>query len=119
MHVPALAAALEPFPEVRIVISSSWRHLYDLPTLKAFLAPLDTRITDTTGRRIGTRFEDIAGFVTRRRPGAWLALDDDDRGWPGRMAMHLIRTDARVGLTPEDLGEMQRRLAGFRAAMKG
>lgn len=109
-HVDALARALEPFPDLRIVVSSSWRSMYPIEELREVLGPLGHRVIDTTGRRVGTRWQDIEGYLSRRAPVPWIACDDDDHGWPDDLRHQLIRPNPLVGLTSDDLSELVRRV---------
>jgi len=110
MHLDRLAEALAPFPGLDIVISSSWRNVYPIDDLREVLGPLGGRVIDTTGRRIGTRWQDIEGYLSRRAPVQWLAIDDDNRGWPGDLQDYLICTNPLHGLTQVDLDTLVDRL---------
>jgi hypothetical protein len=94
--VPALAAALRPFPEVQVVVSSTWRHQYELDVLAKRLAPLP--VVGTTGLAMDTRYEEIAAFMYKR-PEPWLALDDDDYGWDLARRWNLVQCDPHVGIS--------------------
>jgi hypothetical protein len=109
-HVGALADALDLFPDVKIVVSSSWRDLYELESLRLLLGPLGPRVLETTGRNERTRFAEIESYLSRRRPCDWLALDDDNWGWPDDLLDHLVCPDGTVGLTDADLKQVQARL---------
>jgi hypothetical protein len=45
-----------------------------------------------------SRYEQIRRDVERRQPGDWMALDDDERGWPSSEARHLVACDPMRGL---------------------
>lgn len=50
--------------------------------------------------------------ITRRRPRAWLALDDDAADWPEKYLDHLVLCDGALGLSkPETLAELSSKLA--------
>ncbi|MCY1249931.1 hypothetical protein D9M72_635120 [compost metagenome] len=50
--------------------------------------------------------------VLRRRPGSWLALDDDPEGWPDWATSHFLQTDPCEGISPPQFqDELRRRLA--------
>ena len=50
--------------------------------------------------------------VLRRKPQAWLALDDDDEGWPTWCREQLVRTDPVMGISkPTVLSELKTKLA--------
>jgi hypothetical protein len=118
-HVAALASALDPFPDVKIVVSSSWRTLYELESLRLLLGPLGPRVIETTGRNERTRFGEIESYLSRRRPCDWLAIDDDDWGWPADLRDHLVRPDHTVGLSGGDLQQVQERLRLLRSGGAG
>lgn len=117
--VDNLAAALEPHPAVRIVLSTSWaRHLgYD--RAKSYLpTPIKDRVVGATwhsamaqnldGPKHRTtwwdqvyRFEQIDRYAGRANLDNWLAIDDDAIGWPDEKAPNLIHTDPSTGLSDE------------------
>jgi hypothetical protein len=47
-----------------------------------------------------SRGEQVVLDVQRRRPSAWLALDDDQIGWPKWADKHVVFTDPYEGLSP-------------------
>ena len=50
-----------------------------------------------------TRFEQIAAYLSRLpAPVPWLAIDDDDRGWPNTQRSNLVHTDGMLGLSAAD-----------------
>ncbi|MFC5431081.1 HAD domain-containing protein [Paraburkholderia denitrificans] len=52
--------------------------------------------------------------VLRRKPKAWLALDDDDSGWPEWCPDSLVRTDPDLGISePAVLAELQAKLVAM------
>jgi hypothetical protein len=56
----------------------------------------------------------VWGDVCRRRPGAWVAPDDDDAGWPAVCRDHLLHTDAVLGISePVVLAALQARLVAM------
>jgi len=110
--VSALAATLRPFPEVRIVVSSTWRHLHNLYILRKTLSPL--AVVDTTGRAMETRYEEIAAYMYKR-PEPWLALDDDDYGWNPERRWNLVHCDMHVGIADKTrLEELSEKLGILR-----
>jgi len=110
-HVPALAEALEPHAEVRIVISSSWQIAHPLDELKRRIAPLAARVIATTGDRGPTRYASIRSWLDASRyAGEWIALDDDERGWPRAERHRLVWCDPETGLDADALDELRRRL---------
>ena len=82
-HAERLVIALQPFPDVRIVISSSWRKYFDIDSLKVFLpATLADRVIGVTpvvfpcdGTCLRSR-EIYRYFSEHNLHTNWLALDD-------------------------------------------
>lgn len=112
--VPILVAALAPYPEVRLVLSSTWciRPGYG-KTLKRLPELLRNRfIGGTFHKRVhgadpwtSTSFQgtsrgmQIWADVQRRKPRQWLALDDDIEGWPAWALENLVACDGQTGLS--------------------
>ncbi|KKB69385.1 hypothetical protein BBMA_3915 [Burkholderia pseudomallei MSHR1079] len=74
--LPILADILEPYPQVRLVVSSDWRRLLDDENLRLVLGPLGSRfagIVETWGT---SRADEILAEVRRRNLTHWLAVDD-------------------------------------------
>jgi len=107
-HAPLLERLLEPFPLVRIVLSTSWvrvlgfsRALERLPPgLQArvigatFHSEMDEEIFAST-RRGWQVLEDVA----RRQPKSWIALDDTNEGWPREVLDQVVVTDKQLGIS--------------------
>jgi hypothetical protein len=118
-HAELLAAELEPFPEVRIVLSTSW-------VLRYGFSRAASRLPDALGSRcIGATFharamheptfcltprgEQVLDDVARRRPSGWVALDDCYEGWPDGAPW--IQTDPYEGISGAGvLGKLQEAL---------
>ena len=112
--LPLLEAALEPFPSVGLVLSSSWcvRPGYG-KTMKKLTPAMRAKFVGGTFNRGVMRLESggqqafvdlprwqqIAIDVERRRPRDWLALDDDVLDWPQEISEHLVACDGQVGLS--------------------
>ena len=118
---PLFEEVMRRFPAVRIVISSSWRHHFDLDRLRPFFSgDIAERIDGTTPLWVpggpANRFEEIMAFVRSRDldEAGWLALDDSAFEFP-RGCANLVLCDGRFGLT-EDVAM---RLAGRLALMIG
>lgn len=112
--VPNLEQALAPFPQVALVLSSSWCVWPGFGrTLKRFPAGLRDRFIGGTyhQREHGTdprlkeafkamsRGEQVYADVLRRRPAQWLALDDDAENWPEGARHNLVPCDGSAGLS--------------------
>lgn len=130
MWSPCLVDALEPHPEVEIVISSSWCRVFGYSRAREFLPPsLQQRVIGGTwhsgmarsefgGFRMpvtwwdsATRYEQIIRYVRRARLERWLALDDNDHGWAEEDAERLVLTNSKLGISdPIALMKMAERL---------
>lgn len=124
--VPRLDAALQRWPDARIVLTSTLPWAHGLPSVLERLGPLAGRVDSFTyddltrrawrlvqtrsgaTRRLTYSNEDywrmlksdiVAAHVAWLRPSAWLAIDDEDTLWPTDIARdHLVATDGCVGL---------------------
>jgi len=111
-HADLLAEILAPFPEVKIVLSTSWAVRYSVPNAAKHLPP------DLRARVIGgtfdashrtkdefqhtTRGQQVIADVQRRQPRGWLALDDNEEGWAGHEA-HFVQTHMYEGISDPDV----------------
>jgi len=119
-HASLLTHVLLPYPDVRIVLSTSWVLKYGcahaakrLPSglLDRVIGATYHRAMDKEGFRQMPRWQQIAQDFGRRKPTAWLALDDDDEGWPELYLDNYVRTDKTEGISkPAVLDELQRKL---------
>ncbi|MEN5181067.1 HAD domain-containing protein [Comamonas testosteroni] len=102
-----LIEALAPYPDVAIVLSTSWVRVLGYARAKSCL-PLAL-----SGKVIGAVFHSrmskhefdamprgaqVLADATRRGVNRWLALDDDDEGWLSAARAHLVLTDGDAGL---------------------
>jgi hypothetical protein len=107
-HAPLLVELLKPYPDVQIVLSTSWvcwrgyAHARDrLP------AELARRCVGSTFHKHMNReaFQQLArGFqiwldVERRLPSTWVAVDDDHSDWPDWCRDRLVRSDDDWGIS--------------------
>jgi hypothetical protein len=126
-HVPLLEAALEPFPDVRIVLSTSWVRVLRFSRAVKRLSPeLRQRVVGATFHTRMNRqsFEDrprgvqILDDVRRRQPRHWVALDDDAEGWPESHKEHLVHTNDILGISaPGVIEALSLRLALFHSSL--
>lgn len=103
-----LEQLLAPHPDIRIVLSTSWVRVKSFDFAKKQLPPsLQERVIGATfHRRQMSKFAfdqmsrgaQIYADVQRRRPTAWLALDNDADKWPASCIENLIKTEDRHGL---------------------
>lgn len=107
-HVLLLEKLLEPYPGVSIVLSTTWARIYGMSRAAKNLSPaLRCRVIGATfhSRMDREKFlskprgQQVTEDVLRRNPEAWLALDDDPRGWPGWTVDNFIRTHEHEGIS--------------------
>ena len=118
----ALSRVLDPYPDLRIILSTDWRYDYSLPYLVGLLPFLGPRVIGTTTRRpvsfSNRRYEFIAKVVARDEIKDWLALDDDVMGWPERESHRLVACDSYLALgEPGKLQEVADRLRDLQASI--
>jgi hypothetical protein len=115
---------LAPFPDVKIVLSTSWVRVRDFDFAKSKLPPaLQAKVVGATFHRRETKkweFDNMArgaqiyADVQRRQPAYWLAIDNDDEFWPDHCREHLIKTKDDLGLSdPEVQAAISARLVSF------
>jgi hypothetical protein len=120
-HASLLDEMLRPHPSIQVVLSTSWVRQYGCFGAAKRLPPgLRKRVIgatyhsrmpvlEFTGRSRGAQ---VTEDVLRRRPGSWLALDDDPEGWPDWAAPHFLQTDPYEGISPPQFqDELRPRLA--------
>jgi HAD domain in Swiss Army Knife RNA repair proteins len=103
-----LVSVLAPYPDVKIVLSTSWaQHRSYSKAAKRLPAELQARLIGATFRDghmsrdnwlALSRGAQVLGDVGRRRPAHWVALDDDDDDWPEKHLDNLVETDPMLGL---------------------
>ena len=104
-----LEELLAPYPDVKIVLSTSWvRHKRFGFAKKQLPLGLRSRVIGGTFHsRETNRFEfdnmsrglQICADVERRMPGRWFAIDNDDKDWPAWCRDQLVKTDDRLGVS--------------------
>lgn len=131
--LPILERLLEPFPEVALVLSSSWCvHPGYSRTIRRFPESLQKRFIGGTFHRRAhgsdpwqvhsfratPRGVQIWADVLRRKPRQWLALDDDTFSWPVWARDNLVACDGETGLScPRVQEELTAKLLACRAAL--
>jgi len=125
-RMPLLLELLRAEAGLRVVVSSSWREIMPMTTLRALFAPLQDRVVGKTPQRPPQRKipEHLWSFIReaectvwmeehsqgRRIP--WLALDDQAfRFSPG--CEHLYLVEPTTGLVEADLPRIREWLAGL------
>ena len=100
-HAALLVEALAPRPDVRIVLSTTWVPRLGFDRAKSYLPKaLQAKVIGATyhrhahGRKADwlsyARFVQIESYVRRHQLNDWIAVDDDDQGWPVSMRQHLV-----------------------------
>jgi hypothetical protein len=126
-----LVDELDPFPNVKLVLSTSWvRHLGYDGARRRLPEELGARCIGATyhsrhhrpGREDGfrnlmparSRGQEVLADVTRRRPHRWLAVDDTDDGWSAEARGNVVISDPMFGIsTPKVRQVLHRELARF------
>jgi hypothetical protein len=114
--MPILDELLAPYPDLKIVLSTTWvRELGFNEAKHELSASLKDRVIGATFLHpniVKAEFDtlprgmQIWGDVQRRKPTHWFALDDDAFGWPARYRENLIQTSEQAGLS--DLAVQER-----------
>lgn len=125
-HAALLDGMMAPYPDIAIVLSTSWVRRCGIRKAAKELPPgLRSRVIGSTydpnvpndSNAYPLRGKEVAADVERRRPARWLALDDDFFGWPDWASSHLLLTDPNEGINlPELQDELRRRLAQLAGA---
>jgi hypothetical protein len=106
-HAVLLEQALEPYPSLRIVLSTSWVLHHGLAKARQNLRPgLRARVigatfhprADADAFLAMPRGQQVESDVVRRAPRAWLALDDRDEGWSATSRRHVVFATSPKGL---------------------
>lgn len=120
-HAELLAELLEPYPKVKIVLSTSWVRTYGCDqTAKRLPVALCSRVIGATfhsrmyepGFIATSRGMQVCSDVIRRKPRDLLALDDDYVDWPEWCLDKYVRTDEHEGVSqPSVRAEIVEKLA--------
>lgn len=118
MWADRLSRILVAHPETEIVLSTSWvRHLGYHVARKALPSDIRKRVIAATWHSAmgkgwpdfiawdqQSRYEQIAAYLARRAGAlCWLAVDDDDRGWPESARDKLVLTHSSRGLSDQQV----------------
>jgi hypothetical protein len=108
---PLLAEHLEPYPGVRIILSTSWVRVLSFNEARAWLPDsLASRVVGATWHSAMnqfwwnnlSRYQQISLHARRHRISRWLAIDDDTQGWPDGSRGQLVHTDPMLGIAAPD-----------------
>ena len=119
-HAELLERLLTPYPDVQIVLSTSWVRRYGCTKAAKNLRPaLRSRVIGATfhSRMDEQQFAEaprgmqVWSDVLRRKPRDWLALDDDWLHWPKWCLDKYVRTHEHEGISePAVLQELKAKL---------
>ncbi len=108
-HAELLEQLLTPYPDVQIVLSTSWVLRYGCSTTTKRLPPaLQARVIGATFHSRHMRADDfrymprgqqVTEDALRRRPREWLALDDNEEGWPLEHVSRHVHTHMYDGIS--------------------
>ncbi|WP_439004766.1 HAD domain-containing protein [Ralstonia holmesii] len=98
---------LAPYPDLRIVLSTSWVKVFGFEESVRRLPPeLQQRVIGSTYEFCVdiyewmelTRFDQVMRYVAGRGIESWLALDDNNHAWPEIFEKYLVCPNPRLGL---------------------
>jgi hypothetical protein len=108
-----LEELVEPFPNVQIILSTSWVRVRSYEFAKSKLPiSLQQRVVGATfhNREMQKiefdhmpRWQQISSDAKRRNLQNWFAIDNDCRGWPEQYRDRLVLTNDRLGLSEESV----------------
>lgn len=133
MWAPLLIKTLSDFPEVQIVLSTSWARELSFSRARRWLPEeLAARVIGSTWHSAmlfkredfrslstwwdeATRYQQIKRYAGRAGLSDWVAIDDQPEGWGADDLDKLVHTNSNTGLSdPAVLTLLAARLEGFR-----
>lgn len=114
-HAVMLEKLLAPFPQVSIVLSTSWVRTCGFHrAVKRLPDGLRCRVLGATFHShmnerafvARPRGQQVLSDVSRRRPLDWLALDDTDEGWPADVRERVLITDEKLGISAPGMRQL-------------
>ena len=105
---PVLQQLIEPYPQLQVVLSTTWVRVLGFDVAKAWLPEaLQRQVIGATWHnslraeqfQYWTRHDQILNYVRRHNLQRWLALDDNAKGWAQKHIQHLVHTDSVLGLS--------------------
>ena len=124
---PILERVLDESLPVDIVLSTSWAARLGFEGALQYLSPaLAARVVDCVWRRDDwpihritpgrfhrlTRYQQISLYVRRKKLSRWIAVDDDDFGWPEELVHRLVLTQDQSGVSaPSAQSDLRSKLA--------
>ena len=118
-----LEKLLAPYPQVQIVLSTSWVLKYSYSeAAKNLRSGLRSRVIGATFNSNMRKHEfsalprglQVWSDVVKRKPRDWLAIDDANEGWLEHSLRNYVRTHKKDGIShPAVLAEFQEKLGGM------
>ncbi|MGK5048462.1 HAD domain-containing protein [Janthinobacterium sp. GB4P2] len=131
MWADRLIALLADYPDVEIVLSTSWVRDLGFSRARAYLpVELQRRVVGATwhsamGRNADgfkksstwwddvSRYEQIRRWADRAKVHNWIAVDDQPSGWRNLELSKLVQTDGATGLSEsKTVGDLKKLLQG-------
>lgn len=103
---------LEQYPNLRIVLSTSWVRVLGFSKAASYLAePLRSRIIGATYHSAMpkewfanlARGEQVRMDICRRRPARWVAIDDENAGWEECYPSNVVLCNGKFGLSEKEV----------------
>ena len=127
-HAQLLENILVPYPNLKLVLSTTWVVRYGSTQAAKNLRPaLRSRVIGATYNsrmnlqtfRETPRGEQVWSDVCRRKPRMWIAVDDNAEGWPAQALENLVLAHKHQGISdPDVLERLKKRLEAV-AARRG
>jgi hypothetical protein len=123
---PILAAILDEFPSVDVVLSTTWAA--KLGFMRATMSlpdSLSARVIDCVWQKNDyvkhgiteanflslTRYGQITQYIRQYEIGRWISIDNDANGWPSEEQYRLVKTEDLTGLSSaSSQAELRRKL---------
>ncbi|WP_426399474.1 HAD domain-containing protein [Ralstonia sp. R-29] len=106
-HAGLLVDLLAPYPDLQLVLSTSWVKVFGQDEALRRLPPeLQRRVVGTTYEYCTdvyewcelSRFDQVMRYFAGKHVESWLALDDDNDRWPEFFEKNLVCPNPRLGL---------------------
>jgi len=102
-------SAVRPLPDIKIVITSTWRLAVSIKQIHSFFSPvIAERIVGITPEiyspSASTRYEEIKQYLTDHKIDNefWVAIDDDPEGFPHSAPLVLTDPDEGFNISSKD-----------------